>query len=103
MEHCIIEKNAASKATVQKEKDSTKAIAVENEHDAHSKNEADSGKIDANRLPSVLTEGIVGDPASRESHLKMGGPKKTHCSPYCCYSLPSNGCLHRSCLALVGC
>jgi hypothetical protein len=61
---------------VQKEKDSTKVIAVENEHAAHSKNEANSGKIDAKRLPSMLTEGIVGGPASRESHLKMGGPRK---------------------------
>jgi hypothetical protein len=61
---------------VQKKKDSTKAIAMENQHAAHSKDEADSGKIDAKRLPIMLTEGIVGGPASRETPLKMGGQKK---------------------------
>jgi hypothetical protein len=61
---------------VQKKKDTMKIMAVENEHVAHSKNEANSGKIDAKRLPSMLTEGTVGGPASRETPLKMGGQRK---------------------------
>jgi hypothetical protein len=61
---------------VQKKKDTMKIMAVGNEHPAHSKNEKDSRRTEAKRLPYMLTKGTVGGPASRESHLKMRGPRK---------------------------
>jgi hypothetical protein len=53
-----------------------KIMVVEDEHSAHSKNEASSVKIEMERLPLTLTEETVGNTASMQSLFKVGSPKK---------------------------
>jgi hypothetical protein len=51
-------------------------MAMEDEQLARSQNEVDSVKIMMERLPLILTEETVGDPASMESPVKMGRPRR---------------------------
>jgi hypothetical protein len=67
----IMEVEGEHTAHSQNEVDSVKIMEVEDEHSAHSQNEVGSVNVITERLPLMLTEEIVGDPASMESSVKM--------------------------------